>query len=200
MRAASSRAQRTVLATVAQQPSRCISSSARHLSARSASSLPSTASSLQSLLRRSFSTSDEPLTPFPSHPPHKLPPAPKPVLDHQSSKYTKHVTLAPNQRLIILGFGAIGQGVLPLLFRHIGMKAEQVVIAAVDFSPEAAQHAKDYQVKTQKVKLLKDDYKEWLKANVKKGDFLVNVSVDVSSVALIEHCQVSPTSSQLSTH
>ena len=189
-----SRTQR-LLATAAhtarpQQHARSISSSTSHTTGSIASPSSSTFK-LQSILRRTFSSSDAPLTPFPTFPPHKLPPTPTPTLDHSSSKYTKHVHLKPNQRLIILGFGAIGQGVLPLLFRHIAMKPEQVLIAATDFSEEAEKHARDYKVETRRVKLTKDDYQGFLKESVRKGDFLVNVSVDVSSVALIEHCQVS---------
>ena len=165
-------------------------SSTRHAARTTTALTTSTASALQSILRRSFSTTDAPLTPFPSFPPHKLPPAPTPVLDHASPQYTKHVKLAPTQRLIILGFGAIGQGVLPLLFRHISMQPQQVLIAAADFSEESRQHARDYGVETKVVKLLRDDYEGFLKESVRKGDFLINVSVDVSSVALIEHCQV----------
>ena len=193
MRAASHKAQRLLAATVAPA-----SHSRRQLSTASAlthraSRLPS-ASSLSSLRSalRSFSSSDEPLTPFPTPPPHKLPPAPKAVLDFKAAKYKKHVKLAAGQRLVVLGFGAIGQGVLPLLFRHIDMEAKQVLVAAVDFGAEAESHARDYGVETQRVKLTKDDHKAWLQKNVRKGDFLINVSTDVSSVALIEHCQVRP--------
>ena len=197
MRAASHKAQRLLAATSAPA-----SHSTRHLSTataatRRASRLPSTSSlsSLQSALRSSFSSSaaDAPLTPFPTFPPHKLPAAPQPVLDFKEAKYKKHVKLAPNQRLIVLGFGAIGQGVLPLLFRHIDMQAKQLLVAAVDYSAEAEKHARDYGVETQRVKLTRDDHKAWLQKNVRKGDFLINVSVDVSSVALIEHCQVRTT-------
>lgn len=193
MRAASHKAQR--LLAVASAPA---AQSSRRLStvgaaARRASRLPSASSlsSLQSALRSFSSSADNaPLTPFPTFPPHKLPPAPKPVLDFKDSKYTKHVKLAANQRLVVLGFGAIGQGVLPLLFRHIDMEAKQVTVAAVEYSEESEKHARDYGVEIQRVKLTRDDHKAWLKQNVRKGDFLINVSVDVSSVALIEHCQV----------
>ena len=193
MRAASHKAQRLLAGIPASA-----THSVRHLSTvtaatRRISHLPSVSSlsSLQSALR-SFSSAaaDQPLTPFPTHPPHKLPPAPKAVLDFKDAKYKKHVKLAPNQRLVVLGFGAIGQGVLPLLFRHIDMEAKQVLVAAVEFSPETEKHARDYGVETQRVKLTRDDHKAWLEKNVRKGDFLINVSVDVSSVALIQHCQV----------
>ena len=33
-------------------------------------------------------------------------------------------------RMVMLGFGSIGQGVLPLIFRHIGIKPSQITIIA----------------------------------------------------------------------
>ena len=35
-------------------------------------------------------------------------------------------------RLVIVGFGSIGQGVLPLILRHIDMKANQVTIVTAE--------------------------------------------------------------------
>ena len=35
-------------------------------------------------------------------------------------------------RLLLLGFGIIGQGILPLLFRHIEMPRERISILAAD--------------------------------------------------------------------
>jgi homospermidine synthase len=30
--------------------------------------------------------------------------------------------------MVMIGFGSIGQGVLPLIFRHIGIKPEQITV------------------------------------------------------------------------
>lgn len=139
----------------------------------------------------STSSANSPLSPFPSFPPHKLPPLPPPVLDHKDDrKYKKYITLPPKQRIIMLGFGAIGQGVLPLLFRHIKMEPNQLLIIADQFTDTSRSHAKGYGVETIVAKLTHQDYKDILNKHIKKGDFLINVSVDVSSIALIEHCQV----------
>jgi hypothetical protein len=116
--------------------------------------------------------------------------APKKAVDFKDPKYKKYVKLAPGQRLIILGFGAIGQGVLPLLYRHIDMSPDQVTIISNEFNETQLAHAADYGAKTAKHKLTRTEYLPALKQLVKKGDFLINVSIDVSSVALIEHCQV----------
>ena len=42
------------------------------------------------------------------------------------SHYPVHVAFPG--RLIMVGFGSIGQGVLPLILRHVGMKADQITI------------------------------------------------------------------------
>ena len=35
-------------------------------------------------------------------------------------------------RMVMVGFGSIGQGVLPLILRHIGIKPEQITIITDD--------------------------------------------------------------------
>ena len=42
----------------------------------------------------------------------------------------KHIRFSG--RMLMIGFGSIGQGVLPLLFRHIDIKPEQITIIAAD--------------------------------------------------------------------
>jgi homospermidine synthase len=112
----------------------------------------------------------------------------KSKLDYLDSKYKKYVKLNPENKIIVLGFGAIGTGILPLLFRHIDMKNSQVIIMANQFDEKQKKHAADYGATIVEAKLTKNQYKDICNQYIKKGDFLVNVSVDVSSVALIEHC------------
>jgi len=40
------------------------------------------------------------------------------------SKHDVHVTFAG--RIVMVGFGSIGQGVLPLILRHIGTSPERI--------------------------------------------------------------------------
>ncbi len=96
----------------------------------------------------------------------------------------KHVAFSG--RLVIVGFGSIGQGVLPLLLRHIDMRPEQIVIVTAE--PRGHQVAGEYGVRFVEHALTRDDYREMLEPWLGRGDFLLNVSVDVSSVALIELC------------
>lgn len=101
----------------------------------------------------------------------------------------KYFTVPEGRKLVILGFGSIGQGVLPILFRHLELKPEQLIVLSDKFDDKARAHAANFGVKLYTEKLTRDDYKGALQRHLQEGDFLINLSVDVSSCALIEHCQ-----------
>lgn len=90
-------------------------------------------------------------------------------------------------KLVIVGFGAIGQGALPLLFRHLGLRPEQVTIiaAAHDGDEIACAHGLVLQIRP----LTRDNYRAILAPLLGPGDFLLNLAVNVASVALIELCR-----------
>jgi homospermidine synthase len=90
-------------------------------------------------------------------------------------------------RMVIIGFGSIGQGVLPLLLRHIAMGPDQITIVTAEDRGKA--EAEAYGVRFIIDPLLPSNYREILGPKVGKGDFVLNLSVDVSSVALIEFCR-----------
>jgi homospermidine synthase len=94
----------------------------------------------------------------------------------------KHAALSG--RLVIVGFGSIGQGVLPLILRHIEIDPQRITIVTAE--PKGAQEAADYGIKFVQQPLTRDNYRQVLAPLVGKGDFLLNLSVDVSSVALIQ--------------
>jgi len=88
-------------------------------------------------------------------------------------------------RLVIVGFGSIGQGALPLILRHIGIPAERItIVTAEDVGHEEAAR---YQVKFIKQRLTRENYRRTLDPLLGRGDFLLNVSVDVSSIAMIRY-------------
>ena len=87
----------------------------------------------------------------------------------------------------MIGFGAVGQGSLPLILRHIDMRPEQIaIVTANETGRDVAAH---YGVKFRVEPLTTDNYIRILARELGRGDFLVNASFDVSSVALIEWCQ-----------
>jgi len=96
----------------------------------------------------------------------------------------KHVKF--DGRLVFIGFGSVGQGTLPLILRHIDMPRERITIVTSD--NRGRQEAAHYGIKFVINPLKKDNYRKILDPLLKKGDFLLNLSVDVSSAVLIEYC------------
>jgi homospermidine synthase len=90
-------------------------------------------------------------------------------------------------RMLMIGFGAVGQGSLPLILRHIDMRPEQIaIVTANEFGKDIAA---EYGIRFRVEPLTRDNYAAILARELGPGDFLVNASFDVSSVALIEWCQ-----------
>lgn len=97
----------------------------------------------------------------------------------------KHVAFPG--RLVIVGFGSIGQGVLPLLLRHLEIAADRITIITAE--PRGHDVAAEYGIRFIETALTRSNYRALLEPQLGKDDFLLNVSVDVSSVALIGLCQ-----------
>ncbi len=97
----------------------------------------------------------------------------------------KHISFSG--RMVIVGFGSIGQGVLPLILRHIGI--EPAAITIVTAEERGHQEADEYGIRFIRDPLTLANYKSILEPLLSQGDFLLNVSVDVSSLALIEFCR-----------
>ncbi|MDD3029941.1 MAG: saccharopine dehydrogenase NADP-binding domain-containing protein [Alphaproteobacteria bacterium] len=89
--------------------------------------------------------------------------------------------------MFMIGFGSIGQGTLPLILRHFDIKPEQITIITAD--DRGHEVAAEYGVTFIQEGLRQDNYRRVLGEKLHAGDFVVNVSVDVSSVAIIELCQ-----------
>lgn len=89
-------------------------------------------------------------------------------------------------RLLMLGFGSIGQAALPLIFRHIDIKPDQVRIMAPHEDEQGI--ADEFGVEFIVQSLTEANFEATLDQYLKEGDFLLNLSVDVASLALIMFC------------
>jgi homospermidine synthase len=98
------------------------------------------------------------------------------------SKNEVHVNFAG--KIVFVGFGSIGQGVLPLILRHIGTSSDRITIVTAENSGRT--EAEQFGVKFVKTALKPENYRQVLEPLLDAGDFLLNLSVDVSSVALIQ--------------
>jgi len=97
------------------------------------------------------------------------------------NSYPVHVELPG--RLVFVGFGSIGQGSLPLILRHIGIPKERITIVTADSRGESVANA--YGIKFVKEALTRDNHRKVLEPLLSKGDFLLNLSVDVFSLDLV---------------
>jgi len=100
------------------------------------------------------------------------------------TQYPVHAVLPG--KLVMVGCGSIGQGVMPLILRHIGITADRVTVVTADARGEKV--AAEYGVRFVKQPLTKDNFRGILEPMLAPGDCLLNLSVDVSSLALIELC------------
>ncbi len=94
--------------------------------------------------------------------------------------YKQHAALAG--RLVIIGFGSIGQGVLPLILRHLGIDHSKISVITAD--EDGAAVAQKYGVSFRVEPLTPGNYRAILGPMLAEGDFLLNLSVDVSSIDL----------------
>jgi homospermidine synthase len=90
-------------------------------------------------------------------------------------------------RLLMLGFGCIGRGVLPLLLRHIAIRPEQIrIVTEHDAHRDIAE---EYGISMRVQALTRDNYRDVLTEELHPGDFLLNLSINVASVDLLVWCQ-----------
>jgi homospermidine synthase len=87
-------------------------------------------------------------------------------------------------KIVMVGFGSIGQGILPLILRHIGTSSERITIVTAEES--GSTEAKEFGVKFTNSALTRENYRRILEPLLDAGDFLLNLSVDVSSAALMQ--------------
>lgn len=99
-------------------------------------------------------------------------------------EYKKHARLPG--KLVFIGFGSVGQGSLPLLLRHLDIRKDGVLIITAD--ERGAAEAAAFGVPHRVQPLTPENWRQVLDAVLEPNDFLLNLSVDVSSVALIEYC------------
>eukprot|EP00602_Paraphysomonas_sp_CaronLab_P001670 CAMPEP_0185033476 /NCGR_PEP_ID=MMETSP1103-20130426/22452_1 /TAXON_ID=36769 /ORGANISM="Paraphysomonas bandaiensis, Strain Caron Lab Isolate" /LENGTH=499 /DNA_ID=CAMNT_0027569757 /DNA_START=102 /DNA_END=1598 /DNA_ORIENTATION=- len=102
------------------------------------------------------------------------------------------VPITYDGKLLLIGVGSIGLGVLPLLLRHINFTQDKAIsiITGEDRTHVAEEVHKLYGVPFLVQKLTPDNYECILERyQLVKGDFIVNLSVDVSSVDVIKWCQ-----------
>jgi homospermidine synthase len=92
--------------------------------------------------------------------------------------------------IVMIGFGSIGKGTLPLIERHLAFDHEKFVVIAPDDTDRELLDVR--QIRFLHLAITRDNYREALKPLLSSGPgrgMIVNVSVDTSSVALMDFCK-----------
>jgi homospermidine synthase len=88
-------------------------------------------------------------------------------------------------RIVILGFGSIGSGLIPLLLKHF----DSTKIIVVGGDNRNVNIAAKYNIAHVIYPITQDNLQQVLDSQTKSGDLLVNLSVNVSSKTLVEYCR-----------
>ncbi|HEU4593009.1 MAG TPA: saccharopine dehydrogenase NADP-binding domain-containing protein [Steroidobacteraceae bacterium] len=90
-------------------------------------------------------------------------------------------------RVIIIGCGSIGQGVLPIIRRHIPLEgAERLLVLSAN--EEGRGLAQKCGARFEHAHLTPANHRRILGRHAKAGDLVLNLSVNVSSLDLIRYC------------
>jgi homospermidine synthase len=105
-----------------------------------------------------------------------------------SSTYPVHAAISGS--IVMIGFGSIGKGTLPLIERHFTFDRERFVVIDPNDSDRALLDERGIQYVQAAV--TKENYRALLTPLLTKGQgqgFCVNLSVDTSSLAIMELCR-----------
>ena len=94
--------------------------------------------------------------------------------------------------IVMIGFGSIGRGTLPLIERHFKFDKSRMVVIDPREEPADMEILAKHGVRHIKEHVTKDNYKELLKPLLTEGGgqgFCVNLSVDTGSLDLVKLCR-----------
>ncbi len=90
--------------------------------------------------------------------------------------------------IVMIGFGSIGKGTLPLIQRHFDYDVDQMVV--VEPNAAAAPFLAEQGIRHEQIKITRENYRDVLGRLFPDGKgFCVNLSVDTSSLDLMKFCR-----------
>ena len=80
-------------------------------------------------------------------------------------------------RMVMVGFGSIGQGVLPLILRHLDLEPGRLTIVTAE--ERGREEAERFGVRFVRRRLTEANLRQVLGPKLHRGDLIINLSVDV---------------------
>lgn len=92
-----------------------------------------------------------------------------------------------DHHILVVGCGAVGQGLLPVLFRTFDIAPSQLTVIAAD--EEGGNVCAQWGIRYIVAPITPENFRTIFPRHLKAGDLLLNLSVHVSSLALIAWCK-----------
>jgi len=111
----------------------------------------------------------------------------KSFVEFEKEKYQKHIDFYG--KILIIGYGSVGQAILPVILRHIAVDPKNITVLERDnhrniFIRRHSGAGCHYVRK----EILPGNYKKILSTYVGEGDMIINCSLNIDAQALLEWC------------
>lgn len=93
-----------------------------------------------------------------------------------------------DQRLLILGCGAVSQCTLPLVLKHIDMPRDRITVVDIEDRRDTIAEALKQGVRFVKERVTQDRYQEQLGKYLKPGDIFIDLAWNLGCTDLLEWC------------
>lgn len=111
----------------------------------------------------------------------------KPFLEFDKTKYEKYAQF--DGKILIIGYGSVGQGILPVVLRHIVIDPKNITVLERDnHRSRFLQYHAGSGVNYVRQEITPTNYKKELSKYVGKGDLIINASLNIEAQALLEWC------------
>jgi len=104
------------------------------------------------------------------------------LLEDQHEKLATH-----RGHILVLGFGGVGQSILPVILRHLDVSPSAVVVLDKEVRPEFAKY-EDLGVTYVHREIVKSNLVPTLNELLSPGDLLINVSLNIDGLEIVEWC------------
>ena len=109
------------------------------------------------------------------------------LLEQITPKNKKYASF--DGKILILGYGSVGQAILPLLLRHLNVRPENITVLEKDNHQKLfnARHG-DSKIRYIRTEILPSNYETELSKHVDAGGLIVNCSLNIDALALLLWC------------
>lgn len=92
-------------------------------------------------------------------------------------------------RILILGFGGVGQTILPMVLRHFDCDPSKISVVEKDdhqllFDSKYGRTGVVYEI----LEVTKVNFQEFMQSHLEAGDLLINVSLNIDGIEIVEWC------------